>query len=99
MSAGPRSCHISIRYFWIKDGSKQENITIRHCTTLEMLGEFFTKPLQGSLFHHFRDVIIGRYKHINTLSSITVAPSPLEERVGKPDRSDVRQYKRTTVRK
>ena len=28
MSAGPRSRHINIRYFWIKDRSRQENITI-----------------------------------------------------------------------
>lgn len=91
MSAGPRSRHINIRYFWIRDRSKQENITIRHCPTLDMLGDFFTKPLQGNLFQRFRDVIIG-YKHIDTLTSAltstTVTPSPLEERVGKPDRND-----------
>ena len=87
MSAGPRSRHINIRYFWIKDRSQQEHISIRHCPTLQMLGDFFTKPLQGSLFHRFRSVILG-YKHVDTLTSLPVPLSPLEERVGKTDRND-----------
>jgi len=45
-----------------------------------MLADFFTKPLQGSLFRKFRDVIVG-YTHFNTLRTTAVAPS--EERVGK----------------
>jgi hypothetical protein len=79
-SAGPRSRHIDIRYFWIKDRTKQADITIRHCPTLRMLGDFFTKPLQGTLFRTFRDVILG-YTHVNTLTAAPV-PSP-EERVGR----------------
>ena len=31
-----------------------------------MLGDYFTKPLQGSLFRRFRDVIMGKV-HINDL--------------------------------
>ena len=87
MSAGPRSRHINIRYFWIKDRVKQEHISVRHCPTENMLGDFFTKPLQGSLFVRFRDVILG-YKHIDTLSSTTHPIIPLEERVGNYDRND-----------
>ena len=34
-------------------------------TTL-MLGDYFTKPLQGNLFRRFRDVIMGKV-HINDL--------------------------------
>jgi hypothetical protein len=78
-SAGPRSRHIDIRYFWIKDRTKANGIKIRHCPTLQMLADFFTKPLQGALFRKFRDVILG-YKHVDDL---TLAPMPdLEERVG-----------------
>jgi hypothetical protein len=47
---GLKSRHIHIRHFWIKDRAKAEGIQIRHCPTLEMLGDFFTKPLQGTLF-------------------------------------------------
>ena len=77
-SAGQKSRHINIRYFFIKDRVKSENIDIRHCPTLQMLADFFTKPLQGNLFKKFRDVILG-YKHVNTLVQST--PSPVEERV------------------
>ena len=78
-SAGPRSRHIDIRYFWIKDRTKLADITIRHCPTLQMLGDFFTKPLQGNLFRKFCDAILG-YTHVNMLNTKT-APST-EERVG-----------------
>jgi hypothetical protein len=78
-SCGQRSRHIDIRYFFITDHSKRHNIHITHCRTEDMLADFFTKPLQGSLFRKFRSVLLGE-THIDTLS-----PSPLpslnEERV------------------
>ena len=78
LSAGPTSRHINIRYFWIKDRVKDANITIRHCPTLLMLADFFTKPLQGALFRLFKAVLLG-HAHVDTL----VAPMvPAEERVG-----------------
>jgi hypothetical protein len=62
------SRHIHIRYFFIKDRVDKEEMTIGYCPMECMLADFFTKPLQGSLFKKFRDVIMG-YKSINTLSS------------------------------
>jgi hypothetical protein len=85
MSAGPKSRHISIRYFWMKDRIANEGIVIRHCPTLQMVGDFFTKPLQGNLFKQFRDVIMGD-KHMNTLA--VSLPMPTEERVGSTRQSD-----------
>ena len=29
------------------------------CPTLDMIGNYFTKALQGSQFHHFRSITIG----------------------------------------
>ena len=79
MSAGQKSRHIDIRYFWIKDQVEANKIEIQHCPTLEMLVDFFfTKPLQGHLFQRFRDVILG-HCHIDTLRTNTALP--LEERV------------------
>ena len=37
-----------------------------------MLGDYFTKPLQGSLFHRYRKILMG-YEHIS--SSLTKAPN------------------------
>ena len=44
------SRHISIRYFFVKDCVNKEDFSIEYCNTSEMLTNFFTKPLQGSLF-------------------------------------------------
>jgi hypothetical protein len=90
-SAGQKSRHINVRYFWIKDRVKQEGINIRHCPTLQMLADFFTKPLEGQLFRRFRDVILG-YKHVDSLSQNLLASidehSSTEERVGKDQLED-----------
>lgn len=77
-SAGQKSRHINIRFFFIKDRTNDLGIEIRHCPTLQMLADFFTKPLQGSLFRKFRDVILG-YKHVDTL--VEGPESLIEERV------------------
>jgi Reverse transcriptase (RNA-dependent DNA polymerase)/Zinc knuckle len=77
-SCGPNSRHIDIRYFFIKDRLNAEQVAVVHCPTEQMLADFFTKPLQGSLFRKFRDVIMGQ-KHIDTLKTSTVPPS--QERV------------------
>ena len=78
-SAGPKSRHINIRYFWIKDRLKSEGVVVRHCPTLTMLADFFTKPLEGNLFRKFRDVLLG-LAHVDSLVLDTAAPP--KERVG-----------------
>lgn len=68
MSCGQKLRHIHIRYFFIKDKLNQENISVEYCPTENMVADFFTKPLQGSLFTRFRDVIMG-YKPMSSLPS------------------------------
>ena len=87
-SCGQRSRHIDIRYFFITDHSKKQNIDIVHCPTNDMLADFFTKPLQGSLFRKFRSVLLG-HAHVNTLRD-HATPQENEERVGSenPDGKD-----------
>ena len=63
----------------MKDRVKSANVTIRHCPTLRMIADFFTKPLQGNLLT-FRDIILGD-KHVNSLRP--TGPAPSEEHVGK----------------
>ena len=58
-SAGQRSRHIDIRYFFIKDRIEKGEINLIYCPTNEMIADFFTKPLQGGLFTKFRDLIMG----------------------------------------
>jgi hypothetical protein len=62
-SAGQRSRHIHIRYFFIKDRIANKEITLMHCPTAIMVAVYFTKPLQGFLFVKFRDIIMGITHH------------------------------------
>ena len=79
---GRNSCtgnsrHIDIRYFFVKDRVNKNEIKIEYCPTEIMLADFFTKPLQGSLFKFFRDIIMG-YKSIEAVLpdtyKITLSP-------------------------
>ena len=58
-SAGKRSRHIDIRYFFIKDCIEKEKITVKFCPTDDMVADFFTKPLQGAKFTKFRQSIMN----------------------------------------
>ena len=80
---GRNSCtgnsrHIHIRYFFVKDRVDKGEIKVEYCPTEQMLADFYTKPLQGSLFRKFRDVIMG-YK---PLSSLKEKKLLIKERVG-----------------
>ena len=70
VSSSARSRHINIRFFFIKDILKRENIDVKHCPTERMIADFFTKPLQGKLFRYLRDIVMS------------LVPLPMEERVG-----------------
>ena len=51
---------LNIRYFFITDQVEKGNAQIDHCGTDDMVGDFFTKPLQGEKFQKFWDSIMGR---------------------------------------
>ena len=53
-SSTKRTRHINIRYFTITDRVKNGEDIIEYCPTGDMIADFFTKPLQGSLFRKFR---------------------------------------------
>ena len=58
-SSGKQTKHINIQYFFIKDRIASGEIEIEHCPTDKMLADYLTKPLQGSKFIMFRDMILG----------------------------------------
>jgi len=58
-SAGKRSRHLNVRYFFVTDRIAKEELRVEYCLTEEMTGDFFTKPLQGSLFRKFRQGIMN----------------------------------------
>jgi hypothetical protein len=46
-SSSKRTRAINIRYFFIADQVDKGNIEIKYCPTNQMIGDFFTKSLQG----------------------------------------------------
>jgi len=58
-SNGKQTRHINIHYYVVMDRIAVIELTIELCPTLEMIGNFFTKPLQRSHFRGFRNTIIS----------------------------------------
>jgi hypothetical protein len=58
-SCGQRTRHINIRYFYITDKINDGTVVMSYCPTKEMISDYFTKPLQGSLFRQHRNAIMG----------------------------------------
>ena len=58
-SSSKRTRHINIRYYFVTDRISTDEISIEHCPTLEMIRDYFTKPLQGTQFRDFRNTILG----------------------------------------
>jgi hypothetical protein len=52
-SSSKRTRHINIRYFFVTDRIAGNEVSVQYCPTAEMVADFFTKPLQGSLFKKF----------------------------------------------
>ena len=51
--------HINVQYFFITDRISKGKVRDKWCPTAEMVTDFMTKPLQGSTFKRFRDLIMG----------------------------------------
>jgi hypothetical protein len=58
-SSGRRTRHLDIRYFFVTDRIKNGDLQIEYCPTGDMVADFFTKPLQGSLFRKLRGIILN----------------------------------------
>ena len=58
-SSMKRTKHMDIRYFYVSDHIQNKTLSLRHCPTDEMLADYFTKPLQGSLFVRLQNHIMG----------------------------------------
>ena len=50
---------MNIRYYFITDCIKKGLVDVNYVPTKEMLGDFFTKPLQGYLFKKLRAMIMN----------------------------------------
>jgi hypothetical protein len=56
-SSSRRTKHINVRYFFVTDRISKGELRVEWCPTKDMVADFMTKPLQGSTFKKFRDLI------------------------------------------
>ncbi len=50
MSSSKRTKHINVRYFFITDRISKGEVRVEWCSTKEMVANFMSKPLQGTVF-------------------------------------------------
>jgi len=58
-SSGKRTHHINVQYFFVKDRIEAGKVQVAYCPTEWMIADFFTKPLQGAAFIHFRNFLLN----------------------------------------
>jgi len=59
--SGKRTCHIDVRYYFVKDRIASKEVRVEYCPTGDMLADYFTKPLQGGLFVKFCNMIVNSH--------------------------------------
>ena len=53
-SSSNRTKHLNIRHFYLTDQVKRKTVSVHHCPTDDMNGDFVSKPLQGAKFCKLR---------------------------------------------
>jgi hypothetical protein len=56
--------HINIRFFFISDYQSRGEIKVKHLASERMVADYYTKPLQGSLFSDHCNFIMGHKVHM-----------------------------------
>ena len=90
-SSTKRTKHMHIRYFYVMEQVHNKAIHITHCPTEEMVADFFTKPLQGSLFTKMRNYVMGKEQ-----PAYQVLPRSV---LGSDKNADIRKQKTIGTRK
>ena len=90
-SSTKRTKHMHVRYFYVTEQVQNKTIHITHCPTEEMVADFFTKPLQGSLFTKMRSYVMG-----NEEPAYQVLPRSV---LGKDNSANIRKLKTIGTRK
>lgn len=58
-STSERTRHVDLRYFFIADRVKNNEVVVKYMPTKEMLADLHTKPLQGALFREMRGKVMN----------------------------------------
>jgi len=80
-SAGKRSRHINIRFYFIKDRIEKGDIHLLYCNTEDMVADFYSKPQQGSLFTRMSNYVMG-HTPMPQVEDPSMSSPTTQERVG-----------------
>src|SRR5210317_2066024 len=80
-SAGKRSRHINIRFYYIKDRVDKGDIQLMYCNTNDMVADFFSKAQQGALFGRMADMAMG-HAPMPEIEDPPLSSPATQERVG-----------------
>jgi hypothetical protein len=58
-SSGKRTRHFDIKMFYVTGLVERDEVVVKYCPTGEMIGDYMTKPLVGSKFKRFCDLIMN----------------------------------------
>ena len=58
-SSSKQTRHMEVRYYFVTDHIDRDRLQVSYCPTGDMVADFFSKPLQGSLFRKFRNFILN----------------------------------------
>ena len=59
ISSGKRTRHFDIKLFYITDLISRDEVTVKYCPTDKMIADYMSKPVTGSKFTEFRDLILN----------------------------------------
>ena len=74
--------HMEIRYFFITDNIRRGKLSVKHCPTDSMLGDYFTKPQQGTRMKNSRIDLMNLRKHPTLVSQECVETCPSDTGMG-----------------
>ena len=57
-SSSKRTKHIEVWYYYVVGWIEKEDLSVVWCPTDKMIADILIKPLQGKVFHKFRDVLM-----------------------------------------
>ncbi|MGL4352274.1 MAG: Ty1/Copia family ribonuclease HI, partial [Plesiomonas shigelloides] len=84
LSSSKRTRHLNIRFFFVTDRIRANEMRVEHCPTGEMLSDYFTKPLQGVVFRKMRNAIMN----LDPAAATRWDPLGSKECVGDNDMAD-----------
>ena len=96
-SSSKRTRHLNVRYFFIHDKIESKEVRVEYCPTGDMIGDFFSKPLQGALFTKFRNIIMNVSSSFNLFQDDHSPPSSEDHRSVLEPVTPVNDWKETPV--